>query len=112
MKPHKCPVCNGTGLVSTPPGQPGDTGYILTTSDTPPGPYTCPACHGTCIIWEMDPVNIPSCWTEINPGDLQTPGGTIYYGDPPDHMPKPSTYTISTDGNNTYLNPKFDPEDK
>jgi len=46
-KPHKCPVCNGTGLVSTPPGVPGDSDYTSTSC----GPYPCKPCDGLGIIW-------------------------------------------------------------
>jgi hypothetical protein len=48
--PFKCPVCNGTGIVSIPPGIPGDvaaSGYF----DATGGPYTCPACTGSCLVW-------------------------------------------------------------
>jgi hypothetical protein len=55
--PHKCPVCNGTGKVSIPPNTPGDVGSW--TSDER-GPWDCHACKGTGILWEFDPVNIPS----------------------------------------------------
>ena len=46
--PHKCPVCDGTGLVSRPPHIAGDV-EIWTDSQT--GPYVCPACNGMCIVY-------------------------------------------------------------
>jgi len=39
----KCPVCDGTGLVSRPPWIAGDQ---LTWSDTSSGPYPCKRCNG------------------------------------------------------------------
>lgn len=47
-KPHKCPICNGTGLVSRPPGVAGDQ---VTFSSTSTGPWACIACNQTGIIW-------------------------------------------------------------
>ncbi len=46
--PHKCPVCDGTGLVMRPPGVAGDQ-YLWTDNKT--GPYTCRACGGGGIVW-------------------------------------------------------------
>lgn len=46
--PYKCPVCDGTGLVSRPPGVPGDVD-VWTTTDT--GPYGCRVCEGKGIVW-------------------------------------------------------------
>lgn len=50
--PHKCPVCDGTGLVSRPPWIAGDV-YEWSTTGT--GPYTCKVCHGTAIVWAHAP---------------------------------------------------------
>lgn len=47
MTPHRCPVCNGTGLVSRPPWIAGDQ---PTWTDTSAGPYLCNACAGTGVI--------------------------------------------------------------
>jgi len=49
MTPHKCPVCDGTGLVSRPPHIPGDQ-VIYVTSDL--RTYECPPCKGEGILWE------------------------------------------------------------
>ena len=38
---QKCPVCNGTGWVSVPPGVAGDAEYFSTTNC---GPYPCRCC--------------------------------------------------------------------
>lgn len=46
--PYKCPVCDGTGLVSKPPGIAGDQ-ETWTSSGT--GPYQCLACNGERIVW-------------------------------------------------------------
>lgn len=46
--PHKCPVCDGTGLVIKPPGIAGDQ-QAWTDSGT--GPHTCRACGGAGVIW-------------------------------------------------------------
>lgn len=45
---QKCPVCDGTGLVSRPPWIAGDQSYWIGSSS---GPYTCKACGGSCVIW-------------------------------------------------------------
>jgi hypothetical protein len=47
-KPHKCPVCAGTGLVSRPPHIAGD---VYTWTDNQTGPYTCNACGGVGVLW-------------------------------------------------------------
>ena len=46
--PFKCPVCDGTGKVSRPPGVAGD---IDSWSSSETGPYDCRACWGNAIIW-------------------------------------------------------------
>ncbi len=46
--PHKCPVCDGCGRVSRPPGVAGD---VQGFSSTSAGPYRCRPCMGTGIIW-------------------------------------------------------------
>ena len=47
-QPFKCPVCNGTGLVSRPPEIAGDVeSWTSSTTNT----YPCKACAGTGIIW-------------------------------------------------------------
>ncbi len=48
--PHKCPVCNGTGLVSIPPDLPGDQ---LTYTSASIRSYECKACTGSGIVWEL-----------------------------------------------------------
>jgi hypothetical protein len=52
MKPHKCPVCDGTGLVSRPPYIAGDINEWV--SGTSAMTWTCCACSGTGIVWEPD----------------------------------------------------------
>ncbi|MDE2103448.1 MAG: hypothetical protein KGL39_39770 [Patescibacteria group bacterium] len=47
-QPHKCPVCDGTGLVSRPPGIPGD---VTTWPSDGTYPYMCTACDGRGILW-------------------------------------------------------------
>lgn len=44
---EKCPVCNGTGLVSIPPWVAGDS-EIYTASST--GPWECKSCNGIGLI--------------------------------------------------------------
>ena len=46
--PYKCPVCNGTGLVSRPPGVAGDQEAWTSTSV---GPWPCRSCENG-IVWE------------------------------------------------------------
>lgn len=46
--PHKCPVCNGTGLVGIPPGVAGDRQEFVTSE---PGPWPCRACDGKGVLW-------------------------------------------------------------
>lgn len=47
-RPHRCPVCEGTGLVSKPPHIAGDQ---QTWTDSQPRPYPCQACGGSGIVW-------------------------------------------------------------
>lgn len=49
MSVVKCPVCNGTGLVSVPPNIPGDLPRFVY-GET--GPWTCRTCQGSGIIQE------------------------------------------------------------
>lgn len=49
--PHKCPVCDGTGLVNRPPWVAGD---VPAWTDSSLGPYHCRACDGTGILWSTD----------------------------------------------------------
>jgi hypothetical protein len=55
MTPYKCPVCDGSGLVSRPPYVAGDAPVWTSTSC---GPWTCRACSGTGIIWFNDSTRI------------------------------------------------------
>lgn len=48
-QPHRCPVCDGTGLVSKPPWIAGDQ-TTWTASGT--GPYECRACGGSGVLWK------------------------------------------------------------
>ena len=45
---QKCPVCDGTGLVSRPPLVPGDQKQW---TDGGSGGYVCNRCSGTGTIW-------------------------------------------------------------
>ena len=50
MKPHKCPVCNGRGLV--PKGfYQTQAGYIVSDDITN---EQCRSCNGTGIVWHED----------------------------------------------------------
>ena len=49
--PYKCPVCDGTGLVSRPPNVAGD--QETWTSDST-GPFECKACKGSGIVWSQN----------------------------------------------------------
>ena len=46
--PHKCPVCDGTGLVSRPPGVAGEQREW---TDNQTKPYSCRACDGKGLLW-------------------------------------------------------------
>lgn len=46
--PHKCPVCDGSGLVSRPPGVAADQPVF---SGTSCGPWPCNACGGSGVLW-------------------------------------------------------------
>jgi hypothetical protein len=46
--PYMCPVCMGTGLVSRPPGIPGD---VPTWGASSMDHYRCNACGGTGVVW-------------------------------------------------------------
>lgn len=45
--PHKCPICEGQGLVSRPPWLAGD--QHTWTGDS--AGYQCHACNGTGVVW-------------------------------------------------------------
>ena len=45
--PHKCPVCNGTGLVSRPPGIAGDVDTYSSGQTT----WKCTVCKGEKVLW-------------------------------------------------------------
>lgn len=50
MIPHKCPVCNGNGIV--------DAGFYNQTSGmwaSAGGIEPCRACNGQGIVWEVQP---------------------------------------------------------
>jgi len=47
MEWQKCPVCDGTGLVSKPPWVTGDQ---QTWTDDLVGPFQCPLCQGLKVI--------------------------------------------------------------
>ncbi len=51
MKPYKCLVCEGRGIVSN-----GfySFGYEPTSSTSPVTPEVCKSCNGTGIIWEVE----------------------------------------------------------
>lgn len=51
MKPHKCPVCDGTGLTVRPPYVAGDQNSWVSNST---GPYPCKVCKGEGLAWGSD----------------------------------------------------------
>jgi len=51
-RPYRCPTCDGTGLVSWPPGVAGDQ---PTWSDNATGPFPCQPGGGTRIVWGVCP---------------------------------------------------------
>lgn len=53
--PHKCPKCDGQGIVSKPPWVAGDV-HQWSSAETA---YTCDVCNGAKIIWSK-PDNISS----------------------------------------------------
>jgi len=64
---QKCPVCDGTGLVSRPPGIAGDQ---LSWSGSSCGPFSCQACNGTGLFWfNMDLLD-PCDLLKITPKNL------------------------------------------
>jgi len=52
---QKCPVCNGTGLVSTPPNVAGDQPSFSTSES---GPWVCRVCYGKAVIWGPTPTHL------------------------------------------------------
>jgi hypothetical protein len=44
---QRCPICDGTGLVSRPPGVAGDQPTFVSTSC---GPWPCRPCTGTGLL--------------------------------------------------------------
>ena len=59
---HKCPVCDGTGLVSRPSHVAGDQ---QTWSDSNAGPYECSTCGGKGVL---STVNVNEFQTFPAPG--------------------------------------------
>ena len=55
MTPHRCPVCEGHGVVGYPPGTPA--GQPFTGSST--GPWECRPCGGTGIVWSSESFRSP-----------------------------------------------------
>jgi hypothetical protein len=49
--PSKCPVCDGTGLVSRPSGIAGDA---KTWTSNRPGPFPCRSCNGSGVLYPED----------------------------------------------------------
>ena len=47
-QPHKCPVCDGSGLVSRPPHIAGD---VPTWDSYGTATYPCRACTGQGVLW-------------------------------------------------------------
>jgi hypothetical protein len=50
--PHKCPVCDGSGLVSRPPYVAGDQREWSSSSC---GPWPCKSCVGSGLLWAVPP---------------------------------------------------------
>ena len=48
VKPHACPVCNGTGIVSRPPWVAGDQETWESGGATT---WLCKACDGKGVLW-------------------------------------------------------------
>lgn len=51
LKPHICTVCNGTGLVSVPPGVAGDQRTFVSTSA---GLWPCRVCREAGVLWKEE----------------------------------------------------------
>jgi len=49
--PHRCPVCDGTGLTNRPPGIAEDQCTWGTSNSSP---FPCFTCDGKGMIWEME----------------------------------------------------------
>lgn len=54
MIPHKCPVCDGQGIVSKPPWVAGDQVTWVSGGVTT---YPCPACAGAKVLWTKEEPN-------------------------------------------------------
>ena len=70
---QKCPICDGTGLVSKPPWIAGDQDS-WTCSGT--GPYPCTACNGTGLLWLNIQLLDPCGLIELVKSDLKPSGST------------------------------------
>ncbi len=53
--PHKCPVCNGQGLLTIPSWVAGDQESWVSSAT---GPYPCHKCAGDKVIWSEEPGTI------------------------------------------------------
>ena len=54
MTPHRCPVCNGSGLVLA--------GFYSPPATSSLSDPMCRSCNGSGVLWEMNPVSIPTVW--------------------------------------------------
>ena len=62
-KPHKCPKCDGKGMLQYDPKLPFNTTHSST------GPWQCDVCD-LGVLWEHDPVSVVSSWPVVyGPGD-------------------------------------------
>jgi hypothetical protein len=72
MIPHKCPVCDGTGLVSYPPGV---AGYQRNFTATTVGPWPRHPCIDKGLLREADPEFWLTKEKEAEDESEQTPAG-------------------------------------
>lgn len=70
MKPHKCPVCEGSGKYSNPHGEEGVAN-------------TCHGCDGTGIVWGPSPPWPPYDMTPVKLWTYEGPPVKAWFGPGP-----------------------------
>ena len=98
MKPYRCPVCEGRGVVEEGFYNPPMSHEYRPTS-TAPIAETCKSCSGQGILWSWDSSPVPDYPPWVSPGDGNTtsPPFTITWKNPIslDNLPPNDGRTIA-----------------
>ncbi len=89
MTPHKCPVCNGRGVVEGGFYNQPPMSHEYRPTSTGPMTETCKACSGTGILWGFSYETTPSYtpWADPLDGNTTFPPFTITWENPGYNVP-------------------------